>query len=87
MRLMVQSLLADRFKLAVHFETQVVPVLAMILAASKKRSLSAIAELMYLGHWRFSRISRIMVMTSSSITTCRSNAIQAFSQWPRKSEV
>lgn len=32
MRLMMQSLLADRFKLAVHFETQVVPVLAMTLA-------------------------------------------------------
>jgi uncharacterized protein (TIGR03435 family) len=31
MRLMVQSLLADRFKLAVHFEAQVVPVLAMVL--------------------------------------------------------
>jgi uncharacterized protein (TIGR03435 family) len=31
MRLMVQSLLAERFKLAVHFETQVVPVLAMLL--------------------------------------------------------
>ena len=29
MRLMMQSLLADRFKLAVHFETQVVPVLAL----------------------------------------------------------
>jgi bla regulator protein BlaR1 len=31
MRLMVQSLLADRFKLAVHFETQEVPVLALTL--------------------------------------------------------
>ena len=31
MRLMVQSLLADRFKLAVHFETRVVPVLALTL--------------------------------------------------------
>jgi len=32
MRLMVQSLLADRFKLAVHFETKDTPVLALILA-------------------------------------------------------
>lgn len=31
MRLMMQSLLADRFKLAVHFETQQVPVLALVL--------------------------------------------------------
>jgi bla regulator protein BlaR1 len=31
MRLMVQSLLADRFKLAVHFETQEVPVFALTL--------------------------------------------------------
>ena len=31
MRLMVQSLLADRFKLIVHFETQTVPVLALVL--------------------------------------------------------
>lgn len=31
MRLMVQSLLADRFKLAIHFETQQVPVLALVL--------------------------------------------------------
>jgi uncharacterized protein (TIGR03435 family) len=30
-RLMMQSLLADRFKLSVHFETKVVPVLAMEL--------------------------------------------------------
>ena len=30
MRLMMQSLLADRFKLAAHFETQVVPVLALV---------------------------------------------------------
>ena len=29
-RLMMQSLLADRFKLAVHFETREVPVLAMV---------------------------------------------------------
>lgn len=36
MRLMVQSLLTDRFKLAVHFETQVVPVLAMVLAKPGK---------------------------------------------------
>ena len=36
MRLMTQSLLADRFKLAVHFETQVVPVLAMTLAKTGK---------------------------------------------------
>jgi bla regulator protein BlaR1 len=32
MRLMMQSLLAERFKLAVHFETHVAPVLAMVLA-------------------------------------------------------
>ena len=32
MRLMMQSLMAERFKLAVHFETHVVPVLAMVLA-------------------------------------------------------
>lgn len=31
MRLMMQSLLADRFKLAIHFETQQVPVLALVL--------------------------------------------------------
>ena len=31
MRLMVQSLLADRFKLAIHFETKQVPALAMTL--------------------------------------------------------
>jgi bla regulator protein blaR1 len=31
MRLMMQSLLADRFKLAVHFETQTVPILALKL--------------------------------------------------------
>ena len=31
MRLMMQSLLAERFKLAVHFESQEVPVLAMTL--------------------------------------------------------
>jgi uncharacterized protein (TIGR03435 family) len=31
MRLMMQSLLADRFKLAVHFETQDVPVFGLIL--------------------------------------------------------
>jgi bla regulator protein BlaR1 len=31
MRLMMQSLLADRFKLAVHFETQKAPVLALTL--------------------------------------------------------
>jgi bla regulator protein BlaR1 len=36
MRLMMQSLLADRFKLAVHFETQVVPALAMVLAKPGK---------------------------------------------------
>jgi uncharacterized protein (TIGR03435 family) len=30
-RLMMQSLLADRFKLAVHFETRIVPVLALVL--------------------------------------------------------
>lgn len=32
MRLMVQALLADRFKLAVHFEPKDTPVLAMVLA-------------------------------------------------------
>jgi bla regulator protein BlaR1 len=31
MRLMVQSMLADRFKLAIHFETQQVPALALVL--------------------------------------------------------
>jgi len=31
MRLMMQSLLADRFKLAVHFETEEVPVFALTL--------------------------------------------------------
>ena len=31
MRLMMQSLLADRFKLAVHFEAQQVPVFALVL--------------------------------------------------------
>jgi bla regulator protein BlaR1 len=36
MRLMMQSLLAERFKLAVHFETQVVPVLAMVLVKAGK---------------------------------------------------
>ena len=30
MRLMVQSLLADRFKLAVHFETRTIPALALV---------------------------------------------------------
>ena len=37
MRLMMQSLLADRFKLAVHFETREVPVLAVTLAEPGKR--------------------------------------------------
>ena len=32
MRLMMQSLLADRFKLAIHFESREVPVFALILA-------------------------------------------------------
>ncbi len=36
MRLMMQSLLADRFKLAVHFETQDVPVLALTLVKPGK---------------------------------------------------
>jgi uncharacterized protein (TIGR03435 family) len=36
MRLMMQSLLAERFKLAVHLETQVVPVLAMVLVKQGK---------------------------------------------------
>jgi uncharacterized protein (TIGR03435 family) len=35
-RLMMQSLLADRFKLAVHFETKVVPVFRMTLAKPGK---------------------------------------------------
>lgn len=35
-RLMMQSLLADRFKLAVHFETKVVPALAATLAKPGK---------------------------------------------------
>ncbi len=36
MRLMVRSLLADRFRLAVHFETQEAPVLAIVLAEPGK---------------------------------------------------
>jgi bla regulator protein blaR1 len=36
MRLMLQSLLADRFKLAVHFEMQQTPVLALVLEKSGK---------------------------------------------------
>ena len=32
MRLMMRSLLADRFKLAIHYETRQVPVLAMVLS-------------------------------------------------------
>jgi len=36
MRLMMQSLLADRFKLAVHFEAQEMPVLVMALAKPGK---------------------------------------------------
>ena len=36
MRLMMQSLLADRFKLKVHFETKEVPVLALILVKPGK---------------------------------------------------
>jgi uncharacterized protein (TIGR03435 family) len=36
MRLMMQSLLADRFKLALHFETREVPVLALTLVKSGK---------------------------------------------------
>ena len=36
MRLMMQSLLADRFELMIHFETQVVPVLVMTLATPGK---------------------------------------------------
>jgi uncharacterized protein (TIGR03435 family) len=36
MRLMMQSLLADRFKLAVHFETQAVPVFALTLVEPGK---------------------------------------------------
>jgi uncharacterized protein (TIGR03435 family) len=33
-RLMMQSLLADRFKMAIHFETREVPVYALVLAKS-----------------------------------------------------
>jgi bla regulator protein blaR1 len=36
MRLMMQSLLADRFKLAIHFETRQTPVLALILVKPGK---------------------------------------------------
>jgi bla regulator protein blaR1 len=36
MRLMMQSLLVDRFKLAVHFETRTVPVLVLVLARRGK---------------------------------------------------
>ena len=36
MRLMMQSLLAERFHLTVHFETQTVPALAMVLAKAEK---------------------------------------------------
>ena len=36
MRLMMQSLLADRFKLKVHFETREVPVLAMVFVTAGK---------------------------------------------------
>jgi uncharacterized protein (TIGR03435 family) len=36
MRLMMQSLLADRFKLAVHYETQQLPVLAAVLSKPGK---------------------------------------------------
>jgi uncharacterized protein (TIGR03435 family) len=35
-RLMMQSLLADRFKLAVHYETRVVPLYALVLAKPGK---------------------------------------------------
>ncbi|HKD09366.1 MAG TPA: TIGR03435 family protein [Bryobacteraceae bacterium] len=36
MRLMMQSLLAERFHLALHFETELAPVLALVLAKSGK---------------------------------------------------
>jgi bla regulator protein BlaR1 len=36
MRLMMQSLLAERFKLAVHFETHNVPVVALVLVEPRK---------------------------------------------------
>lgn len=36
MRLMIQSLLADRFKLAIHFESREVPVFALVLAKPGK---------------------------------------------------
>ena len=36
LRLMMQSLLADRFKLAIHFETRQLPVFAMVLVKSGK---------------------------------------------------
>ncbi len=35
-RLMMQSLLADRFKLAVHYETRVVPLYVLVLAKPGK---------------------------------------------------
>lgn len=43
-RLMVRSLLADRFKLAAHFETHDVPVLAVTLAAAGKLGPKLIAH-------------------------------------------
>ena len=36
MRLMVQALLADRFKLAIHYETRELPVFALVLSKSGK---------------------------------------------------
>jgi uncharacterized protein (TIGR03435 family) len=36
MRLMMRSLLADRFKLAIHFETRQVPVFALVLSKAGK---------------------------------------------------
>ena len=44
MRLMVQSLLAERFKLAVHFEKQQMPVLAMTLMKPGKTGPKLIAH-------------------------------------------
>ena len=41
MRLMMQSLLADRFRLAVHYETRQVPVFALIVDQPGKTRASA----------------------------------------------
>jgi hypothetical protein len=46
MRLMMQSLLADRFKLAVHFERIESPVFAVVLDKQRKTGQSCIPILM-----------------------------------------